>query len=291
MFVVDLLKLAVLGALTFGTCAGFAQDAASTASLNESAPQRSRFRISYFADVDGPSVSNPESPFKNDEDGNPDLRARVGWFHEPGIGYRLNNGLTVNMKAAFTHFSRPNEKGESFEMDDLAFGIANSGLIRTENFNLYAGLNTSPAMTEYSRSRQRTGTVGSTLIPSYKFSNFELVWVSLLKQYFYQPGEELNSKTKSSIAKGTLSNFKIEFYPALLYSFTDKFAALIGGHLLFINSRGQGTEFTQLEDSFHIGLNYKFSRALTLRPEIRFQVPHAITARNTEAGMLIFGSL
>ncbi len=265
----------------------------SVQALDKVTTSRRGFKITYFGDIDGPSVATPTKSYKFDNEGEKTTN-RSGWFHEPGLDYRLRQGLSLKVKFPFTIRSAPDENGSNWEPDDVTFGIANSSLIRTDNFNLYAGLNASPTMTDYSRSRQRTGEVGTTLIPSYKFGNsgFKLDWVTLFKKYLYEPSSQFNADTKKTVAKQRLSEFKVEFYPALLFAHTDKLSSLIGGHLLFMNNRGQdATTYTQLEDRAHVGLNYKFSQALTVRPEIRFKNPSRILAENTEAGMLIFGTI
>lgn len=293
------ISLRSLGFLTISLAVGVsavAQDSTSTISKSETRAERSNFRISYFGDIEGTSLYAPGSALKYDEAGK--ANGNAAWFHEPGIDYRIGERTTIKIKAPFTHSSVRDDQGRDVVWDDLTMGIANSGIIRTENFNLYAGMSFSPAMTEYSRSRQRTGEVGSTIIPAYTFgsSGFRLEWVSLFKQYFYQPGQELNAKTKSNIENGRLSNFKAEFYPALLYALNEKSSAVLGGHLLYINNRNRGLNFEQLEDSLHLGLHHKFNSSLSIRPEIRINNP-SLSASNenlmksTEVGMLIFGSI
>lgn len=258
--------------------------------------ERSKFRISYFGDIVGTSLYAPTSSQRYNE--NAGENGSGSWLHEPGIDYRIGERTTIKVKASFTTLASPDDKGQTIQTDDLTFGIANSGIIRTENFNLYAGLGLSPAMTEYSRSRNRTGEIGSTIIPSYTFGNSgaRIEWVTLLKQYFYQPGDELNEKTLKTLNSGKLSNFKVEFYPGLLYALNDKSSAFLGGHILFINSRGQGANFQQLEDTVHLGIHHKLADSLSLRPTIRFRnptigQPNENLAKSTEFGMLIFGSI
>lgn len=266
---------------------------ASVQALDKITTARRGFKITYFGDVEGPSVKDPSNPFKYDDEGAAS-NDRTGWYHEPGLDYRLRNGLSLKVKAPFTVRSTPDDKGSNWEPDDLTFGIAKSSVVRTDNFNLYAGVSASPAMTEYSLVRQRLGDVGATLIPSYEFgsSGFKLEWVSLFKKYLYQPSENFTQRNRDARDQLRLSEFKMEFYPALLYAVTAKASAVLGGHLLYIHSRGQQDfTFTQLEDRAHIGLNYKFGPALSLRPEVRFKNPSRILAENTELGMLIFGSI
>lgn len=285
----------ILLSLSLTSLTSFGQSSSSLPK-SETRAERSKWRISYFGDAVASTLYGPTSGQKYDE--NSRESGTVGWLHEPGIDYRIGERTTVKVKASFTTLAAPDENGQNVLTDDLTFGIANSGIIRTENFNLYAGLGFSPAMTEYSRSRNRTGEVGATIIPAYTFgsSGLRLEWVSLLKQYFYQPRNELNDRTVRNLNSGRLSNFKVEFYPGLLYALNDNSSAFLGGHLLYINSRNQGTNFQQLEDTLHIGVHHKFNSALSIRPSLRFRnptlgQPNENLAKSTEIGMLIFGSI
>jgi hypothetical protein len=251
---------------------------ASSGSVSEAVPAPSRLKVSYFGDLKVP-VSKTE---------------KGEWFHEPGLDYSMD-GYTLKFKAPFYTYSQPNSRDRITEIDDLAIGASVSRLVDTKYFSLNAGVNASAPTSYYTNTvKQRTYSLGFSLTPSTKFgtTNWKLDWISLFKSYNYVSNSNLNTKNLSDLNNNRMDQYKIEFYPALSYSISDSFAAVLAGNLEFKQRRNTSLSvWSREENSLHFGFNYKVAKQLSIRPEIRFPNPEKLNSDTANAGVLFFGSL
>lgn len=237
-----------------------------------------KLRVSYFGDVTVPA-SRTE---------------RGEWYHEPGISYRLSSA-SLRLKLALTqYFTRTDRRDNLFELGDPSIGVSKSSLVRFNKFNLYGGLNYSPGTSEYSQKKQRVGAIGTTLIPSLSSNGrrLNLDWMTSVKYYFYVADDDLTAQNKRDLDRGRMSQIKLEFRPALTYRISDRFDALLGGHIVFYQNRGRDLgEWVRTKNALHIGANYNVLKSLSIRPEVRFPNPEDLNIETVEAGMLLFASL
>lgn len=237
-----------------------------------------RFKLSYFGDMTVPASKADGSE----------------WFHEPGFSYRISS-VSLRFKMAITqYFARSERREDLVEVGDPTIGISKSNLLKADNFNLYGGLNLSPATSEYSQKKQRVAALGMTLIPSLNLGtrNLKLDWMSSLKYYFYESDDNLTEQNRKDLDRGRMSQYKAEFRPALIYKFNDRLDALLGGHLVFNQSRGRDlSEWARTRNALHLGANYEIVRSLSIRPELRLPDPEKWNISSVEAGMLFFASL
>lgn len=248
-----------------------------SAALTTTAPATTeKFRATYFGDLSVPTGKT--------ETGD--------WYHEPGLDYKAEFA-TIKMKIPFTTYASPNKRQHLTEFEDVSAGLARV-LVKGDLFGLYGGFNLNAPTSDDSRAKQRRGSLGVTLIPASTFNttNVKLEWLTLLKAYAYRPNEELDKGNLASLNQGTMSQYKAEFYPALTYMTNDRLGAVLGGHLVFYNSRNKGlNEWVRVENALHAGFSYKVAQALSIRPELRLPDPAKWNSDTVEAGMLFFGSL
>jgi len=237
-----------------------------------------KIRVSYFGDVSVPT-SRTE---------------RGEWYHEPGIAYRLSS-VSLRAKLALTqYFARTDRRDTLFDLGDPSIGVSKSSLVRLNNFNLYGSLSYTPATSEYSQKKQRVGSFGTTLIPSLSSSGrrFSLDWMTSVKYYLYVADSDLTEQNRRDLNRGRMSQFKLEFRPALIYRISDRFDALLGGHIVFYQNRGRDfSEWARTKNALHLGANYNILKSLSIRPELRFLNPAKLDLETVEAGMLLFASL
>ncbi len=272
--------------LTFVSAGLFAQAQSSSGtqtSTTQSTAKKSKFSVKYFGDMSGSSIGNPGA-FRSDLKGSVKQsdKTRAEFYHEPALAYNYTGSQTVYVKTPFTSYARPNTTGDSFEMDNPSLGVQNAKLVDGDEFNLLANIAYQPGTSIASRDKKETFSIGSTLLPEYRAVDSKLVYRSYnkLKQYFY-----------SADQKAPQRNFKIELQPEIQYRISEKFYPSIGAKIVYNHTEENNwNKWAQSDRNLNLSAYWVPSKNLKIVPQLRILEPREISDRNTEIGMLVYGT-
>lgn len=233
--------------------------------------------------MSGSSLGNPGA-YRSDQTGN--VRQtngrRAEFFHDPSVSYNYYGNQSAFIKTPFTTYARPNQKGDSAEMGDPSVGVQNPKLVDGDEFTLFANISYAAATSTLSRDKKETFAIGSTDIPEYRAVDSKLVYrsVNILKRYFFSDDQ-----------KNAQKNFKADLGPEIQYRISEKLFPAIGAKIIYNHSdQDYWDKWSQSDRTMNLSVYWVPNKSLKIVPQLRLLDPREISDRNTEVGMLVYGT-
>lgn len=232
--------------------------------------------LSYWGNYSGPEVINPTRL-------NPDASANPGKYGSQNLdgyfygGYRITPDIYIG--GLFAQQINPLAE-KSFTIEDPALYMADTRLMHTANFNLFADFRGYiPTSTTSQGDGMITGVRFSQLgIYTIPKSRWSVGWYSFIRGNFLGP---------SAVADANAYYFEYYFAPLAMYQITQKVAFSFFSELVQYQHQAANDQYTYLPFDVEPGISIDLTKNLNLNPYVNFFPSSSDILGTTYLGMTI----
>lgn len=240
---------------------------------NQSASFMDSVSVNYFGILYGPSVTEPTShqPTAN---GIPDPERPVFVKNYMTLGYSMSDTLMVSASAYWTWIP---VQGQNFAMRDPYLRIANTSLISSGNFNLYADARVHLPVTTISRQNDMLMGFQAFQISSYQVGTSRL-----------SVGAYTSARMNVFGSSGYGPDLELYLGPNLTYQVSPKVGLTLLYEMGMSHMYGDAPfQFVNDGTDLEPGVNWEITPNLAVNPYLHLTTGEKVTLKTTSFGMTL----